>query len=71
MGILDRRIFKHAKKNTVGDYVKKQGKKDHKLYEDRQLVLLPQPLAEGSLFDSSHVKKIKKPNNFSYCKIKT
>ena len=32
-------VGKHGKENTVGDYVKKQEKKYHKLYEDRQLSL--------------------------------
>ena len=32
-------VGKHGNENTVGDYVKKQGKKYHKLYEDRQLSL--------------------------------
>jgi len=32
-------VGKHGNENTVGDYVKNQGKKYHKLYEDRQLSL--------------------------------
>lgn len=32
-------VGKHGNENTIGDYVKKQGTKYQKLYEDRQLSL--------------------------------
>ena len=32
-------VGKHGNENTISDYVKKQGKKYQKLYEDRQLSL--------------------------------
>jgi REP element-mobilizing transposase RayT len=32
-------VGRHGNENMIADYVKKQGKKYQKLYEDRQLVL--------------------------------
>jgi len=42
--VLDRRLFvttvgKHGNEDTIGNYVRKQGKKYQKLHEDRQLAL--------------------------------
>ncbi len=50
-------VGKHGNENTIGDYVKKQGTKNQKLYENRQLSLFyyPAPWGGNGLFGCTAV----------------